>query len=346
MCACFGVGGAVALTLLCFFGFVLFFSICLCFRDSGAGFSGDAAAAAAAGDEDGAVATAAGAGAAAAPAPDDPSLWVLEDVEEMDAPVILALGEGFRPSAEDQSKLDEIDASVKRATVAVGVGLEERDRIVSLFFFFLFFFFWLTRFFFARILRPSFSFACPHSLLNHFRASDSSLPSSYRPRFVHPPVKKLRKKKRVAPAADATATASASAASVAAQTAGAAAAVAAIAANEDEVSQKRASKLPETSLIATRKKKKKKKKKKWLTYFAVVSIVAVALVRTRRRLRPRRICRHPTRPWSRASRSWCTRPLPLHPRPPRRWWPPARPARWTSRPTAPRSTCPRRRGWS
>lgn len=86
-----------------------------CVRHSGAGPSGDpAAAAAAAGDEADAVTTA-GANAGVAPAAaDDPSLWVLEDVEEMDAPVVLAMGEGFRPSAEDQFKLDEIDASVSR----------------------------------------------------------------------------------------------------------------------------------------------------------------------------------------------------------------------------------------
>lgn len=85
----------------------------------------------------------------------------------------------------------------------------------------------------AKLLRMS------HRLLNHFRASDSSLPSSYRPRFVHPPVKKLRKKKRAPPPAPpaADADAAASALSVATQAAGAAAPVAAVAANEDEVSR-------------------------------------------------------------------------------------------------------------
>lgn len=44
------------------------------------------------------------------------------------------------------------------------------------------------------------------SLLNHFRSSDSRLPSSYRPRFAHPPMNKKNKKKkqRVGPAAPST----------------------------------------------------------------------------------------------------------------------------------------------
>lgn len=49
--------------------------------------------------------------AAAAPPADDPALWVFDDVEEMDAPLVVSNGEGFRPSVEDQVKLDEIDAS-------------------------------------------------------------------------------------------------------------------------------------------------------------------------------------------------------------------------------------------
>jgi hypothetical protein len=53
--------------------------------------------------------------AAASPA-DDPALWVLEDVEPLDAPVVWAQGEGFKPTQEDQVKLDEIDASVHQQT--------------------------------------------------------------------------------------------------------------------------------------------------------------------------------------------------------------------------------------
>lgn len=46
------------------------------------------------------------------PPAEDPSIWVLEEVEELDAPLVLSSGEGFRPTQEDQMKLDEIDASV------------------------------------------------------------------------------------------------------------------------------------------------------------------------------------------------------------------------------------------
>lgn len=47
---------------------------------------------------------------AAKKAEDD--MWVLEEVEDIDAPIVLPDGEGFRPTTEDKEKLKDIDAYV------------------------------------------------------------------------------------------------------------------------------------------------------------------------------------------------------------------------------------------
>ena len=87
------------------------------FMTSVPGGAAGAAAAAESTDADGPLAAAAapGAGASVPPA-DDPALWVFEEVEPLDAPLVLSNGEGFRPTQEDQAKLDEIDASANKHT--------------------------------------------------------------------------------------------------------------------------------------------------------------------------------------------------------------------------------------
>ena len=50
------------------------------------------------------------AAAAAAAAAVEANMWTFEEVDPIDAPLLLSSGEGFRPTDEDQGKLDEIDA--------------------------------------------------------------------------------------------------------------------------------------------------------------------------------------------------------------------------------------------
>lgn len=72
------------------------------------------------------------------PAKEDPSIWLLEEVEELDAPIIVANGEGFRPSQEDQVKLNEIDASVQPRLKFRSTHIRLRHQLITSIFYSLF----------------------------------------------------------------------------------------------------------------------------------------------------------------------------------------------------------------